>query len=37
VRTTVAAALACRFPIVLWLGDQLRLIYNDGYIGILGD
>ena len=37
VRTTVATALACRFPIVLWLGDQLRLIYNDGYIPMLGD
>jgi hypothetical protein len=35
VRTTVATALACRFPTVLWLGDQLRLIYNDGYIPIL--
>ncbi len=37
VRTTVATALACRFPTVLWLGDQLRLIYNDGYIPMLGD
>jgi signal transduction histidine kinase/CheY-like chemotaxis protein len=37
VRTTVATALACRFPAVLWLGDQLRLIYNDGYIPMLGD
>ncbi len=36
-RTTAATALACRFPIVLWLGDQLRLIYNDGYIPMLGD
>ena len=37
VRTTVATALACRFPTVLWLGGQLRLIYNDGYIPMLGD
>lgn len=37
VRTTVATALACRFPTVLWLGDRLRLIYNDGYIPMLGD
>ncbi len=37
VRTTVATALACRFPTVLWLGEQLRLIYNDGYIPMLGD
>src|SRR5215472_12957717 len=36
-RTTVATALACRFPIVLLLRDELRLIYNDGYIPILGD
>jgi hypothetical protein len=34
---TVATALACRFPTVLWLGDQLRLVYNDGYIPMLGD
>ncbi len=37
VRTTAATALACRFPTVLWLGDQLRLIYNDAYIPMLGD
>ena len=36
-RTTVATALASRFPTVLLLGDELRLIYNDGYIPILGD
>jgi signal transduction histidine kinase/CheY-like chemotaxis protein len=36
-RTTAATALACRFPTVLWLGDQLRLIYNDAYIPMLGD
>src|SRR5215469_4736121 len=37
VRTTAATALACRFPTVMWLGDQLRLIYNDAYIPMLGD
>jgi signal transduction histidine kinase/serine phosphatase RsbU (regulator of sigma subunit)/DNA-binding response OmpR family regulator len=37
VRTTAATALACRFPTVLWLGRQLRLIYNDAYIPMLGD
>ena len=36
-RTTVATALACRFPTVLFLGDQMRLIYNDAYIPMLGD
>ena len=37
VRTTVASALACRLPIALLLGDELRLIYNDGYVPMLGD
>lgn len=37
VRATVATALASRFPMVLWLGDRLRLIYNDAYIPVLGD
>src|SRR5215469_11027706 len=37
VRAAVATALSCRFPTALLLGDQLRLIYNDGYIPILGD
>ena len=36
-RATVAAALASRFPIVLWFGPELRLIYNDAYIPVLGD
>ena len=29
VRTMVAVTLASRFPTVLWLGDDLRLVYND--------
>jgi signal transduction histidine kinase len=37
VKTTVATALACRFPTVLWLGERLHLIYNDAYIPMLGD
>jgi signal transduction histidine kinase/DNA-binding response OmpR family regulator len=37
-RATVAVALTSRFPIVLWLGaDDLFLVYNDGYIPMLGD
>jgi signal transduction histidine kinase/CheY-like chemotaxis protein len=36
-RTTVATALICRFPIALMLRDELRMIYNDGYIPMLGD
>jgi signal transduction histidine kinase len=37
VRATVATALACRFPTVLWLGERLHLAYNDAYIPVLGD
>ncbi|HET9079925.1 MAG TPA: SpoIIE family protein phosphatase [Trebonia sp.] len=36
-RAQVAAALASRFPTVLWLGDPLYLVYNDAYIPMLGD
>src|SRR5262245_1248417 len=36
-RTMVATALTSRFPIVLWLGRDLHLVYNDGYIPMLGD
>jgi signal transduction histidine kinase/CheY-like chemotaxis protein len=36
-RAAVANALASRFPIVLWLGEQLHLVYNDAYIPVLGD
>ncbi len=37
IRAHVAAALASRFPTVLWLGEELRLVYNDAYIPMLGD
>ncbi|MGH3258123.1 MAG: SpoIIE family protein phosphatase [Streptosporangiaceae bacterium] len=37
VRPLVATTLASRFPIVLWLGEELRLVYNDAYIPMLGD
>lgn len=36
-RTMVAASLASRFPVVLWLGDDLTMVYNDGYIPMLAD
>lgn len=29
IRAQVSVALASRFPTVLWLGEELRLIYND--------
>lgn len=34
-RSAVAVALTSRFPIVLWLGPQLHLVYNDAYIPLL--
>ncbi len=37
IRTAVAVALTSRFPIVLWVGRELFLIYNDAYAQILGD
>lgn len=36
-RAAVAVALASRFPMVLWLGERLHLVYNDAYIPMLGD
>ncbi len=35
-RVVVAMALTSRFPIVLWLGERLFLIYNDAYLPVLG-
>ena len=35
--TSVALCLSSRFPIVLWWGPDLRLIYNDAYVPALGD
>jgi signal transduction histidine kinase/DNA-binding response OmpR family regulator len=36
-RSAVAAALTSKFPIVLWLGSELVLVYNDGYVPMLGE
>jgi signal transduction histidine kinase/CheY-like chemotaxis protein/serine phosphatase RsbU (regulator of sigma subunit) len=36
IRTVVATSLVSRFPVVLWIGEDLSLIYNDGYIPMLG-
>ena len=33
----MAEMLASRFPIVLWFGRDLFLIYNDAYLSILGE
>jgi PAS domain S-box-containing protein len=35
-RDTVRACLESPFPICLWCGPELTLIYNDGYTNILG-
>lgn len=37
VRTVVAMALVSRFPIVVWIGPELSVLYNDGYSEMLGD
>ena len=36
-RTATNVALNSRFPILLWWGPQLVMIYNDGYVPMLGD
>ncbi|MEY9892856.1 signal transduction histidine kinase/DNA-binding response OmpR family regulator [Catenulispora sp. MAP5-51] len=36
-RTAVATALTSKFPIVVWLGPQLHLVYNDAYVPMLGE
>jgi signal transduction histidine kinase len=35
-RTAVSISLNCAFPIVLWWGPDLTLLYNDEYRAILG-
>ena len=35
-RTSVSTCLDCAFPIVLWWGPQLSILYNDEYAQILG-
>src|SRR3954468_21798967 len=36
-RTVVRTALESPFPINLWCGPELTLIYNDAYRAVLGD
>jgi hypothetical protein len=36
VKTAVSLCLNSRFPILLWLGPELRLVYNDAYVPFLG-
>ncbi|MBD2040472.1 PAS domain S-box protein [Microcoleus sp. FACHB-672] len=35
-RTALSICLASRFPMILWLGADLIVLYNDAYIPILG-
>ena len=35
-RTSVSTCLNCAFPIVLWWGPELAILYNDEYRQILG-
>jgi len=37
VKTAVSICLNARVPIALWLGPELRLVYNDTYIPFLGE
>jgi hypothetical protein len=37
VQTAVSICLNSRFPMLLWIGPELRLIYNDTYVPFLGD
>ncbi len=36
-RTSVSTCLNCAFPILLWWGQELVLLYNDEYVPILGE
>jgi PAS domain S-box-containing protein len=35
-RTAVSTCLSCAFPILLWWGPELAMLYNDEYVPILG-
>jgi PAS domain S-box-containing protein len=37
VKTAVSLCLSSRFPILLWLGPELRILYNDAYVPFLGE
>ena len=37
IKTAVSLCLNSRFPILLWIGPELRLIYNDAYVPFLGE
>jgi signal transduction histidine kinase/ActR/RegA family two-component response regulator len=35
-KTSLSICLACRFPIILWWGPEMVILYNDDYIPALG-
>jgi hypothetical protein len=35
-RTSVSTCLECAFPIIVWWGPELAILYNDEYRPILG-
>jgi len=35
-RTSVSTCLNCSFPIAIWWGPQLVMLYNDAYAAIVG-
>jgi PAS domain S-box-containing protein len=35
-RTSISTCLSCAFPILLWWGPELVMLYNDEYIAMLG-
>ena len=36
IRAAVSVCLNSRFPILLWIGPELRILYNDAYVPFLG-
>ncbi|TFW35664.1 ATP-binding protein [Massilia horti] len=36
-RTSLNICLACRFPVLVWWGPQLVMLYNDEYVPVLGN
>ena len=36
VKAAVSICLNSRFPLLLWIGPELRIVYNDAYIPFLG-
>ncbi|MGH3151444.1 MAG: histidine kinase, partial [Streptosporangiaceae bacterium] len=36
-RTAIRICLTSRFPMIVWWGDELRFLYNDAYLPLLGN